>query len=58
MKYYAIFDSIEFRNNISIAIKDLKYFWHVSAIFCAMWVQLNAFYDIFVKNMLHSDETP
>ena len=26
--------------NISIAMKDWNYFWHVSAIFCAMWVPL------------------
>ena len=24
-------------DNISIAMKDWKYFWYVSAIFCAMW---------------------
>ena len=28
----------KFCDNISIAIKDWKYFWHISAIFCAMWV--------------------
>ena len=29
--------------NISIAMKDWKYFWHVSAIFCAMWGERKLF---------------
>ena len=24
-------------DNISFAMKDWKYFWYISAIFCAMW---------------------
>ena len=34
MQYFGIIDK---NVNISIAMEDWKYFWHVSAIFCAMW---------------------
>ena len=36
MKYFAIFDK-KCCDNISIAMKDWKYFWHGSARSCAMW---------------------
>ena len=39
-------------DNISIAMNDWKYFWHVSAIFCAMWGPFTSTFKLHVIAMI------